>query len=233
RVGVDTHELHAVDTGRDHVGHGVAAATTYADHLDDGALAVCVHQFKHGYRSLHKYKRLVGSRFIALSASKVALEPGAHALEHRFGVPAQGVPAMCGPNVVTRVEQQPHAGGINRVAHHLGKTPHGLRDPQAHRHVEHFLGEFDGAFHLGAAAGEHDAGGDHFLEAAAPQLLAHQAKELLVARPDDLGERLAREAAGGALTDARHLDALVGVGELPVRAGVADLDVLGVLGRGA
>src|SRR2546430_8143728 len=74
---------------------------------------------------------------IALSASKVALEPGAHAVEHRFGVPAQGVPAMRGPNVVTRVEQQPHAGGENRVAHHVGKTLHGLRDAQAHRSEEH------------------------------------------------------------------------------------------------
>src|SRR5437764_9131493 len=80
---------------------------------------------------------------IALSASKVALEPGTHAVEHRFGVTAQGVPAMRGPNVVTRVEQQPHAGGKDRVAHHVGETPHGLRDPYAHRHVEHFLGELD------------------------------------------------------------------------------------------
>src|SRR5438477_447143 len=44
------------------ISNGVAAATTHADHLDDSALAVCVHQFKHGYRSLHEYKRLVGSR---------------------------------------------------------------------------------------------------------------------------------------------------------------------------
>ena len=63
------------------------------------------------------------------------------------------------------------------------------------------------------------------------QLLAHQAEQLLVARLDDLGERLARQASRRALADARHLDALVGVGELRERAGVADLDVLGVLRR--
>ena len=99
--------------------------------------------------------------------------------------------------------------------------------------MEHFLGELDGAFHLGAAAGQHDAGGDHFLEAAAPQLLAHQAEQLLVARLDDLGERLSREAPCRALADRGHLDALVGIGELRERAGVTDLDVLGVLRRRA
>ena len=31
--------------------------------------------------------------------------------------------------------------------------------------VEHFLGELDDAFHLRAAAGEHDARGDHLVEA--------------------------------------------------------------------
>src|SRR5580698_7695943 len=47
RIGVDAHELHPIDAGRDHVRHGVAAAAAHADHLDDGALAVRVHQFKH------------------------------------------------------------------------------------------------------------------------------------------------------------------------------------------
>ena len=39
------------------------------------------------------------------------------------------------------------------------------------------------------------------------QLLAHQREELLVARLDDLGERLAREPARRPVADARHLDA--------------------------
>src|SRR5437867_12154740 len=185
---------------------------------------------------LTQIQRLVESLFalsslLALSASKVALEPRTHALEHRLAVPAEGTPAMHRQHVVARVEQQPHAGGKDRVAHHLGEAPHALRDAETHRHVEHLLGELDRAFHLGAATGEHDAGGDHFLQAAAPQLLVHESEQLLVARLDDLGERLARETARGALADARHLDALVGVGELRQRAGVADLDVLGILGR--
>src|SRR5438105_15583860 len=79
------------------------------------------------------------SASITVSASKVALEPGAHAVEHRFGVPAQGVPAMRGPNVVTRVEQQPHAGGENRVAQHVGTSRHGLPGAPRHRQVDRLI----------------------------------------------------------------------------------------------
>src|SRR5215469_4801393 len=171
-------------------------------------------------------------RSSALSASKISLEPGTHAVEHGLGVP-QGSAATRRQGVVARVEQQPYAGGKDRVAHHVGESLHALRDPEAHGYVEHFLGELDGAFHLGAAAGEHDAGGDHFLEAATPQLLAHQAEELLVARLDDFGERLSRQAPRRTLADRGHFDAFVGIGELRERTGVADLDVLGVLRRRA
>src|SRR4029077_18559290 len=71
-VGVDTHEFHAINAGGHHVGHGVAAPTPDPDHLDDGALAVRVHQFKHG---LAPYTNTNGwlSRsllFMSLSASK-------------------------------------------------------------------------------------------------------------------------------------------------------------------
>ena len=233
RVGVDAHEFHAIDAGGDHVGDGIAAAPTHPDHLDDGALAVRVHQFKHGCRSLHKYKRLVESSSSAVSfksspGTSYACDP-ASTWRCRPGSARDAA----GKALSRRVEQQPHARGKNRVAHHIGEPAHGLRDAEAHRHVEHLLGQLDRAFHLGAAAGEHDARGDHLLEAAAAQLLAHQAEELLVARLDDLGERLPRQAPRRALADARHLDALVGIGELRERAGVADLDVLGVLRRGA
>jgi hypothetical protein len=40
---VDAHEIDAVDAAGDHVCHRVAAAAAHAEHLDDGALAVCVH----------------------------------------------------------------------------------------------------------------------------------------------------------------------------------------------
>jgi hypothetical protein len=47
RVGVDANEIHAFDSGLDHVGNGVAAATAYADHLDHGALIFCISKYKH------------------------------------------------------------------------------------------------------------------------------------------------------------------------------------------
>src|SRR5689334_20068022 len=127
-----------------------------------------------------------------LSASKVALEPGTHAVEHRLRVTAQGAPAPGGHDVVPRVEQQPYARGINRIAHHVGQALHLLGQAEPDGHVKHFLGELDGAFHLRAAAGQDDARGDDLLEAAAPQFLADEPKQLLVARLDDLSERLAR-----------------------------------------
>src|ERR1700722_19745159 len=165
-------------------------------------------------------------------SSKVSLEPGAHAIERALR--AREPAAFCsGHYVVAGIEQKPHARGINGIAHDVGEPLHLLRHPEAHRHVKHFLGKLDRAFHLGAAAGEHDARGDELLEAASAQLLAHEAKELLIARLDDLGERLAREAPCGAVTDARHFDALVRIGKLRERAGVADLDVFGVLRRRA
>src|SRR5579863_8512169 len=150
---------------------------------------------------------------VSLSASKISLKPGAHTVERRLRV-AQGPPATRGQKVVAGIEQEPHAGRENGIAHDVGESVHLLRQAEPHRHVENLLGELDRALHLGAAAREHHSGGDHLLEAAAAQLLAHQAEELLVARLDDLGERLAREAPRGPVADARHLDALIGVGEL-------------------
>src|SRR5262245_9907813 len=160
-----------------------------------------------------------------LSASKVALEPGLHPVERGLRV-RDGSPALVRQVVVPGVEQQAHTRGENRIAHHVGEAVHGLRNAEAHRHVEHFFGELDGAFHLGAATGQHDACGDHFLEAAATQLFAHKAVELFVAGLHDFSERLARETTSRAIAHARHFDALVGIRELRERARVADLDVL-------
>src|SRR6185503_6311735 len=131
------------------------------------------------------------------------------------------------------VEQQPDSRRMNRVAHDVRETFDELRHAQAHRHVEHFFRELDGAFHLRAAAREHDAGGHELLEARAAQLFANELEQLLVARLDDLRQCLAREPARWPVADARHLDRLVGVRELRQRAGVLDLDLLGVRQRHA
>src|SRR5215472_9554879 len=82
-----------------------------------------------------------------LSASKITLEPGTHALEHRLAVGAERMPAACGHQVVAREQQQSHAGRVNRIPYHVGEPGDRLRDAEAHRHVEHFLGELDRAFH--------------------------------------------------------------------------------------
>ena len=122
---------------------------------------------------------------------------------------------------------------MNGIAHHVHQAAHVLRHAQAHGHVEHFFGELDGAFHLGTAAGEHDAGRHLLLEACTAQLVANQSEQLLVARFHDLRERLPRQAPRRAIAHARHFDGLVGIRQLRQGAGVLDLDVLGVLRRRA
>src|SRR5690242_11099926 len=128
---------------------------------------------------------------LGLSASKVALEPRTHTVENRLRVAAQGAPATYGHSVVTGVEQEPYTRGKDRIAHDIHQALHRLGQAEANGHVENFLGKLDGALHLGAAACQDDAGGDDFLEAAAPQLFTHETEQLLVARLHNLGERLA------------------------------------------
>ena len=102
-----------------------------------------------------------------------------------------------------------------------------------HGHVEDLLGELDHALDLRGAAGQHDPGGDQVLVAAAAQLRLHEREQLVVARLDDLGERLPRQLTRGGDRRRRHLDGLVGAGELRERAGVLDLDLFGMLRRRA
>src|SRR5581483_2791803 len=82
-------------------------------------------------------------------------------------------------------------------------------------------------------AREHDAGGDEALVTGAPKLGLHHAEQFFVARLHPFGERLPREAPRRAVADARHLDRLLGMGELGECAGVLDLDLLGMRGRRA
>src|SRR3569833_364047 len=169
--------------------------------------------------ALWLYASINSNMFIALlllglSASKVALEPRTHTVEDRFRVAAQGAPATYGHSVVTGVEQEPNTRGKDRIAYDVQQALHRLRQAEANGHVENFFSKLDGAFHLGAAARKNDAGGDDFLEAAAAQLFAHEAEQFLVARLHDLVERLTGETPRRSIADARHLDALIGIGEL-------------------
>jgi hypothetical protein len=47
RVGVDANEIHAFDTGLDHVSDRVTAAAADANHFNDCALVFCISKYKH------------------------------------------------------------------------------------------------------------------------------------------------------------------------------------------
>src|SRR6185369_9347499 len=219
---VRANEVDAFDTGPHHVGDGVAAASTDTDHFDHSRFAVSVHQFEHS-----------PSPFIHIKALglQIPLKPAFHLVE-RAGETVSRLGAFSlRLHRLLAVQEQPDAGRVDWIAHDIREAIDELRNAEPDRHVEHFLGELDRALHLGAAAREHDAGRDHLLEAAAPELLAHELIELLVTRLDDLGERLLRQSPRRPVADARHLDRLVGIGELRQRARVLDLDFLGVRQR--
>src|SRR5260221_634645 len=179
--------------------------------------------------SLQLYLNAFGYRSFR-PESKIALKPRLHPVENGLHAARQERPLRA-PNVHVAfcVQQQPDARGMDRIADHTDESADVLRHPQAHRHVEHFFRELDGAFHLGTAAGQHDAGGHRLLEARAAQFVANQREQFLVARLHDFGQGLAREPAGRPVAHARYLDGFIGVGELRQRTGILDLDVLGVL----
>ena len=108
-----------------------------------------------------------------------------------------------------------------------------MGDAEPDRHVQDLLGQSDQPLHLRAAAGQHHAARDQILESAAAELGLDEDEQLLVTRLDDLAQDLAGEPARRPIAHARHLDGLVGRRELRERAGVPDLDLLGVLGRRA
>ena len=100
------------------------------------------------------------------------------------------------------------------IPYNIGETVDVLRRAQPYRHMEYLLGQFDGAFHLRAASGDHNAGGDQLLETTAAQFIANQSEQFLESRFYDLGQRLPRKPSRRPLTNARHLYRLVRVGEL-------------------
>ena len=46
-IRIEADEIDAFDPGRDHVRHGVAAATAHANDLDHGTLVLCICKYKH------------------------------------------------------------------------------------------------------------------------------------------------------------------------------------------
>src|SRR5690606_35457245 len=114
------------------------------------------------------------SRPLELSAIPVA-----QLLQEATGAPAgpRGPPRMLD---LAAHQQQAHAGGMHGVAHHLAQAGGVLRDADAHRHLQHFLGQLDHAFHLRSATGQHHARTHQLLATGAAQLGLDHLEALLV-----------------------------------------------------
>src|SRR5262245_7258564 len=163
---------------------------------------------------------------------KVSLKPLPHAPEHGLerAALARKLSVL---HLRHTLEQKPHRGGVARRAHDFGEAALVARQAQAHGHVEDLLAQLHHSLHRRGASGEHHAAREQLLEPRLAQHLLHERKQLLRARLDHLGERLARHRARRALADPRDLDHVGGVGELAQRHAVARLDRLGLRRRRA
>ena len=150
----------------DHVRDGVAAAAADADDLDDGALVFCFNEFEHRHVLLDVCETLFDR--LQLAAASVALKtqslshPSTSKLDsqklpwNQLFIRSQHCRARCRAArragracvVLAAEQQQADAGRVNRIAHDVDEAGDVLRHAEAHRHVEHFLGELDDAFHL-------------------------------------------------------------------------------------
>src|SRR6056297_373923 len=161
--------------------------------------------------------------------SKISLEPVFDPFPEALLAPTQRT--VTDPVCTRPVDQQAHAGGVDLVTHHFRQAGHALGTAQADRHVQDFLGQLDHALHLGAAAGQDQAGRNHRLEARLTQLFVDVVEQFPITRLDDLRQGLALESARVAVADAGHLDGLVARDHLFQCTGVLDLDFLGMDGR--
>jgi hypothetical protein len=92
--------------------------------------------------------------------------------------------------------------------------------------------QLDHSLHERRAARDHDPRREQFLEARGPQLALDERIELLHARLDHFGQRLARQLARSPLPHAGHFDHVVGARELTQCHPVGDLQFLGIARRG-
>src|SRR5690606_29755266 len=113
--------------------------------------------------------------------SKVSLEPRFHSAQHTAHVAAERTFAPPAQVVLAPIQKEPDAGRMDRITDDVDQARDVLRNAEPHGHVKHFFRKLDRAFHLRAAAREHDACCDHFLETRAAQLLANQREQFLVA----------------------------------------------------
>jgi len=199
----------------------------HSDHLDDGACAVCVQSVQTGFSlALTQYKcwlkRL--SRLCAdvQKGSLVRTQETHCAVECRLCVPLPAsARAARARRCHARRARAPHARGINSDC----ATQHVAQSSATACGTPRRTGMWTDfppassmrALHLGAAAGEHDAGKAIWTSSKPlrAQLLAHQSKQFLVARSTISASVWARQAPRRHRSAHRsHLDALVRVGEL-------------------
>src|SRR5947207_1927564 len=179
--------------------------------------------------------KLLQNETCALSpvSLKIRLKP----LLHSFGDAADAC-HLCARRQRAQIlfapfEQESDGGGIARAFHDVGEAAHVDGNADAYRQMENFFAELGHALQHRRATGQHDSRRQQFLEAAAPQLGEHERVELLDPRLDDFREHRSRQLSRTALTDARHLDDVVGIRELAQRAAVPNLQLLGLLRRRA
>ena len=127
-------------------------------------------------------------------------------------------------------QQQTDAGRVDRVVDHFGQADHALRRAYPNRHVHDFFGQFHHPFHPRATAGQHQPGRNQVFATRLAQLLVNMVEQLAVARLDHLRQGLALQLPRWPIADRWHLDGFVARRQLLQRAGVLDLDLLGMQG---
>src|SRR3569623_587693 len=126
--------------------------------------------------------RPVSTRLVAplpVVLLEIALEPPHHLVPRAAGAAHARARGVTRGLAAHAAQQEAHAAGVDLVRPHVHPPRHVQRHAQAHRHVEALLGEFAAAFHLRAAAGEHDAGTHQLLEPGAAQFGLHHFEQLL------------------------------------------------------
>ena len=130
-------------------------------------------------------------------------------------------------------QQQSRRGGPLRPGHGVGQTAQPARHPFARLLVEDLLDHLHHAVHLRAAADQHHAGADLFLQSHFLQIAIDQLGDLRGARLEDVGQLVLGEDLRRAAAHGGHFDRIVFRHQRAERAAVALLDPLRVLHRRA
>ena len=230
RVGVGGDEFHAFDAGVDHVRDRVAAAAAHADDLDDrvGCQSsrpvrnvpcpcpplLCIAQWVVYCHCLHRPR-------LAFRASRLR---DALSLRTRRGYqflqlveqacppcPVGDAPAGAGVRSGCPISSRPTPVACTGLPTTSPRPGDVLRNADAHRHVQHFFGQFDHAFHASRRRRSAPC-----RRAPAPRSRSGAVRPAPSRRfPRSAfctacGQRLPRQPARRTVADARHLDAFLG-----------------------